>query len=399
MALTAPFRLEGTGCCLMDLLHTHVDFGSEAFRRVASRRPGDGGLEPGKLVFFEDFDRHAGGTGREALAALARPGTAPARNIGGPGVVAMVLASQLLDDGYSLGFTAARGDDDLGRDLDRLLALTPLGPPRWRVGAGATPFTSVLSDPRFDGGRGERTFLNDLGAAARLGPEHLPSEFWQADLVLFGGTGLVPRLHDALDTLLPRARAAGAYTVVSTVYDFRNERRDPAAPWPLGSGPASYAATDLLITDREEALRLSGAPDVDAALTWFLGAGVGAVAVTCGPEPVQTATADPRWGPPSRRRYPVSARVAAALAAPSAAGRDTTGAGDNFTGGLIASVARQARGQSGGWDWTQALAWAVCAGGLACLQVGGVAFEDRPGRRLAQLEAASAAYLKEQVPS
>ena len=97
-----------------------------------------------------------------------------------------------------------------------------------------------------------------------------------------GGTALTPALHDSLDSLLSRAKASGAFTFVNTVYDFRNESRAPGAPWPLGSSDASYASIDLLVTDLEEARRLSGAGDAAAALAFFRDRGVGAAVVTAG---------------------------------------------------------------------------------------------------------------------
>ena len=134
----------------------------------------------------------------------------------------------------------------------------------------------MLSDPSWDGGRGERCFVNDIGAAGDYLPADLDEEFFEADIVALGGTALVPGLHEGLPGILARARARGALTMVNTVFDFRAERRDGVGPWPLG-GPArtpgagpgpleAYRACDLLVMDKEEALRLSGLSDLGAAL-------------------------------------------------------------------------------------------------------------------------------------
>ena len=53
-------RLAGTGCSLVDFLYANVDFSGAGFERYRSRNPGDGGLEPGCLVFTEHLEAFAG---------------------------------------------------------------------------------------------------------------------------------------------------------------------------------------------------------------------------------------------------------------------------------------------------------------------------------------------------
>ena len=50
---------------------------------------------------------------------------------------------------------------------------------------------------------------------------------------------------------------------------------------------------------------------------------------------------------------------------------DTTGCGDNFTGGIIYSVASQlAKNRPGHLDLTEALSWGIASGGFICFTVG-----------------------------
>jgi sugar/nucleoside kinase (ribokinase family) len=219
-----------------------------------------------------------------------------------------------------------------------------------------------------------------------MGPDDLDEDFFRADLTLFGGTGLVPPLHDALDALLPRAKDAGAFTVVTTVYDFRNQRRDPVGPWPLGASAASYAATDLLIADREEALRLSGQSSVSTAVAWFRAHGVGAVVVTDGMNDIEAA-AGSRFVPLGAGRFPVSRSVVAELAAHPERKGDTTGCGDNFAGGVVTALAQQLEAGRESLDLGEAIAWGAACGGLACFHMGGVFTEERLGQKLARVKA------------
>lgn len=387
--------IAGAGCSLLDYLHTDVDFSSPAFQALRSRRPGDGGLVPGALVFAEDFEAFAAQGLSEALAPLTKSREPEACNIGGPGIVSLIHAAQVLGcraegggtSPFSVSFTGAMGDDPAAGRLMAMIGHHGVDTSTYRTKRGRTPFTLVLSDPRHDGGRGERSFVNEIGAAAALGPEDLPENFFGASIVAFGGTALTPALHDSLDSLLSRAKASGAFTFVNTVYDFRNESRAPDARWPLGSSGASYASIDLLVTDLEEARRLSGTGDAAAALAFFRDRGVGAAVVTAGTREILAAS----WkGGPVRPRdlkaFPVSAAILAELADPSLPRGDTTGCGDNFAGGLLASVAMQLENGDKAIDLDEALAWGVASGGLACFRVGGVWEESRPGEKRSRLE-------------
>lgn len=381
------FRISGAGCSLLDLIYANVDLSAKAVAPYRSRSPGDGGLESGRLVFTEDFERFAGRGCLEALAEITG-GQTPQTNIGGPAVVALINAVQLLDPArFSVRFVGTLGRDALGDQLRRLLALTPLDTSSYCEKPGLTPFTYVLSDPGHGGGQGERTFVNNIGTAWSLTADDLDDEFFESDLVVFGGTGLVPRLHDALDVLLLKARAARALTVVTTVYDFRSQRSNPTRRWPLGSSDRSYALIDLLIADLEEALRLSGASTGRAAVEWFVAQGVGAVLVTDGARPIEAAAASPLFLPLSSPTLPVSRWVLRELEAHPERRGDTTGCGDNFAGGVLASLANQSEAGHSPLDLEEAAAWGAACGGLACFHVGGVFREDFPGQKRQKVEA------------
>ena len=383
-----PFVIAGTGCCLLDYIYAGVNFGAPEFKSYCSRRQGDGGLVPGKLAFTEDFELFAGRDLAAVLDEITAGRSVDAINIGGPSIVALIHAAQVLDPArFEIRFAGPVGADDVGSELRRQLALTPLASARLITKPGRTPRTIVLSDPGFDQGRGERTFLNTLGAAGEFSGDDLADDFYAADLVVLGGTGLVPRLHDALDSLLAKAKRANAFTVVNTVYDFRHQRQDPNARWPLGSSDESYGRIDLLIADLEEALRLSGTETLDASLDFFMAHGVGAVVVTNGARDVAVRMGSSRYAQGIESRYPISRAIADELAAYPKRKGDTTGCGDNFVGGMLASVACQLESGAPEINLGKAIAWGVVSGGLACFQMGGVLFESHPGQKKALMDA------------
>lgn len=400
-----PIRIAGAGCCLLDLLFPKVDFASAAFEAARSRREGDGGLSPGRLVFAQDAERFTGRPFAETLAVLAgegggAPASPAAENVGGPSAVSLVHAAQMLDgEGIPVAFYGATGDDDLGRALRDRLSRTPLDATRLESRPGRTPSTYVLSDPDWDGGRGERCFVNDIGAVEGFLPSDLGESFFEADLIALGGTALVPRLHEGLPDILAKARAYGALTVANTVFDFRAERRDGVGPWPFG-GPApsaaqgagiepgpleAFRACDLLVMDRDEALRLSGKRDLGAALSFFQGCGVGAFAITRGGESVLAWAGKGRFSPFGLRELPVSGRAGreASRGVPDGRGPmgDTTGCGDAFAGGIIAALALQLKAGSGSLDLADAISWGIAAGGFTLGILGGTYYESRPGEK------------------
>ncbi|MCE5255391.1 MAG: carbohydrate kinase family protein [Spirochaetaceae bacterium] len=380
--------IHGTGCSLMDYLYVNVDLSSPAIKRAMSRTPGDGGLAPGKLVFLEDLERFSGQTFAEFLKE-ATDGREPDKaNLGGPSVVSLINAAQLLGtERYKVGFFGGHGDDETARQLLAIIGNTPLDFSGYKTVEGMTPFTVVLSDPSYDEGHGERTFVNNLGAAWNYGPADVPDSFFNADIVAFGGTALLPRIHDSLASLAVKGKKAGATVVVNTVYDYRSQAKDPTGRWALGKSDETYASIDVLVADREEAFRLSGETSIDGALAYFKAKGTGAAVVTDGAREIHFYSDGALFSRAENRKLPVSAAVKADIADPAIQKGDTTGCGDNFAGGLLASMAEQmdAGVPRGSLDLAEACSWAVASGGFSCFHIGGTYLESKPGEKRAKI--------------
>ncbi len=372
----------------MDYLYTPVNFADPKFGKYLSKKPGDGGLSPGKLVFKEEFDQfthEAYGQVRDTITGGKPPVTL---NIGGPSMVSLIHAAQMLHGlPAEVAFYGGKGDDEGSAFIEDKLARTPLKIGKYKTAGQHTPFTDVLSDPEFDQGHGERIFINNIGAAWEFKPSDLDDPFFDSDMVVFGGTALVPHIHTALCELLDKARTRKAITVVNTVYDFLNEKQAPSERWPLGRSVETYHHIDLLITDMEEALRLSGTPSVEAAVDFFKSAGAGAVIITHGSNPLHFFADNALFGRMPHTTLPVSDRVKLELSQHPEQAGDTTGCGDNFVGGVIASMARQqlARPERP-INLSRAIALGVASGGFACFYHGGTYYEDVPGQKAKQVE-------------
>ena len=377
-----------TGCALADYLYSGVKFSSPDFLKYQSKQAGDGGLSPGKLVFTEELEQFTSKPYQEIFLNLTEGKQADSINIGGPGLVSLINSSQLLDSKeFSVRYFGGAGNDETADFIFNLLQRTPLDISNYkRIGKKFTPFTHVLSDPTYDHNHGERTFINNIGAAWDFTPDLLNDDFFNSDIVCFGGTALVPRIHDSLTVLLTKAKGRNCLTVVNTVFDFRNEKRNPENPWPLGETSESLKLIDLLIMDCEESLRISGCTTIEEAARYFVSRNVASFIITNGIRDLYAFSNGMVFRKMGLMQLPVSANILETIKQNPELKGDTTGCGDNFAGGAIASLARQLKThQKGDFDFQEALTWAIASGGFACFCLGGTYLENRTGEKLAKI--------------
>ena len=252
------FTIAGVGCALADYLFTNIHLDSQAASRYLSKITGDGGLEPGNLVFTNDLEEFAGLDFHVILKDLTGNREPDAFSIGGPSIVSLIHAAQLLrPDNFNVRFYGAMGNDDIGSRIRTSLKDFPIITDSYReIKAMPSPFTFVLSDPGSEEIGSERTFVNSLGAAAAYNIDMLDDLFFQSELACYGGTALLPLIHDELHVLLKKVKDNGGINLVNTVFDFRNEKLAPGKPWPLGDSLESLELIDVLIMNGDEALKI-----------------------------------------------------------------------------------------------------------------------------------------------
>ena len=285
--MSGKIKVSGVGCCLVDLLFNDINFNSSMISPYLSKKRGDGGITPGQLVFQEEFEKYCGGAFTDVLEKITGGRTHDKINIGGPSIVSLINVAQLVDkEKCEVHFYGRGGNDEIGHYLLSALRKTPVILKDYKLIDNRTPSTVVLSDPSYDNGHGERAFLNSIGAAWDYRPDQLDEDFFNSDIVVFGGTALVPQIHDHMTTLLKKAKSKGCITIVNTVFDFRNEKANPSKRWPLGESDESYGYVDLLIADQEEAFRLSGEHDPGAAIKFFRDKKVSSLIITNGSQKI-----------------------------------------------------------------------------------------------------------------
>jgi sugar/nucleoside kinase (ribokinase family) len=220
------------------------------------------------------------------------------------------------------------GDDEAGQGLAALLKAS-FEPPR--VQRAPTSVTVALTHPS-----GERTFVSHLGHLAVSEPDALAVAIEAAapgDLLLVGGTFLLPRWRPALPALFARARERGVVTALDTGW--------PSQGWTEAVRSelfATLAHVDLFLPHLDEVRGLLGGDDLapDAALRALAPRVAGRVVVELGP---------------AGAGYLDGGRFAVAPAPPIEVA-DTVGAGDTFNAALLA-------GMRDGLPWDTAVTAAV----------------------------------------
>jgi sugar/nucleoside kinase (ribokinase family) len=373
----------------------NVKYNDKAFKEVMSINKGDGGLIEGGLVFSEDIEVFVGKPYKSILKELTKGKFPDVVNLGGPAVVALAHASQILNlDNVEVSFYGAVGDDKEAEKVRSAINSTPLIPLLHTIKDQRTATTDVFDDPSQRNGKGERSFINTIGAANYFDPEALPPSFYDADIVLLGGTALVPPLHDGLHFVLEQAKEKGCITVVGTVYDFRNEKKSPTTNWPLGK-KESYPLIDLLITDEKEALRLSGTQKVEDAAAVLISYGLSALIITRGALDMLVYSNGNLISPSNLLSMPVSHYMDDLMEKDPSLRKDTTGCGDNFVGGVLVALAKhQLKHSKEQITMSQICAYGAASGGLTCTYHGGTYYEKESGEKAKLLKPVVEAYLK-----
>jgi sugar/nucleoside kinase (ribokinase family) len=237
--------------------------------------------------------------------------------------------------GLRVAMVGVVGDDALGRFMLDALAARGVDVSACRVAAGRPTGASVVL-----GNGTDRAILTAAGTIRDTRASDVPpSLLARARHVHVGSLFLQPGLASDLPGLFRAARAGGATTSLDPNWD-------PTGSWDGGLA-AALAETDILLPNAGEALRLTGAADVETAARALAGDGRTAV-VKLG--------ADGAIAMSGGELLRARARPVVAV--------DTTGAGDSFDAGFLAA-------RLDGRPVDDALAFAVACGSLSTRAPGG----------------------------
>jgi fructokinase len=219
------------------------------------------------------------------------------------------------------------------------------------------PTPSTLAFVERDGAENRYVFMATGSADRRYAPEPLPNLPPETAFLHFGSVALLGEPAATTITQIVEAHRGRMVIVLDpnvrpTLIEDPNAYRARMDGW-MGSA-------HVVKLSREDAVYLAGGRAVEAAVTQWLALGPQAVIVTDGAEGARLYRADDATDVPGFDVEVV----------------DTIGAGDTFTAGVIASLARLDVRDAGGLDsvsvedWRLALRFASAAAALACTRAG-----------------------------
>lgn len=393
----SPITISATGVCVLDLLFNDVDLSSEAIKPYLSRTPGDGGIEPGKMTLGESLEKYSGNRNVQALLKEICGKSEPDyTNLGGVAIATLVHASQLLDHhNFELYYYGSIGDDGIGDKVRSMISRTQVKHDSLSPSAGKTCSTIVLSDPIFSAGQGERSFIY-FPNRMRYSRTNLDKRFFSSDITLFAGTENYPDIYENFTSLLKQCKENGCVTFVETSYDSYSESKNPGQKWIMGDSDECYHYIDILAMNRDEALKHSGTKNFNDAVSYFKKSGTSSFIITRGPHPIYFHS-NGKLCQEEEGYMPVSKRIVEELDNGLLSRGDTVGCGDNFVGGVLASVASQMQySKNSELSLPEACAWGVVSGAFSLTHIGGVYLEKTPGEKKFILEAYYESY-REQI--
>jgi ribokinase len=261
---------------------------------------------PGETITGGSFEMAGGGKGANQAVAAARAGAS----------VAMV---------------GAVGTDEFGARLIEELAGEGVGVAGVaRLEGAATGVAAIVVDAE-----GENQIAVASGANHMLRASDVERAFREIDLTQARCALLSLELEDEVVAQGAELAAARGMTVVVNPA--------PARPLP----PELLALGPILTPNEREAAELTGRDDPAAAATALVESGAAVAVVTAGAKGVFVA----------------SKTLTGHVAAPTVPVRDTTGAGDTFSGVLATGLAR-------GWELDRAARWATAAAALSVTKSG-----------------------------
>lgn len=248
--------------------------------------------------------------------------------------------------GASVGYVTRIGDDAFGDSFLKLWAAE--GVDASRIGRDPDAHTGIYFVTHDESGH-RFSYFRAGSAASRMSPETLPRDYLRAARILHVSgisQAISESAADAVSSAIETVREAGG--LVS--YDTNLRTR----LWPLDRARevihAAVARSQIVLPGLDDAEQLTGQPEPDSIVDFYLGLGAEIVALTLGAEGTLVAT-------PGERRKIAGRKVQAI---------DATGAGDTFDGSFLAEIAA-------GRDPFTAAAYANAAAALSTRGYGAVA--------------------------
>lgn len=361
--------ISGCGCGVEDNIYKNVDFSTSRYARF---------IRYGESTDVNVFERESGASLESAIGDIT-DGAEPQRRLGGVCVVALVDAAQLLSkDKVDVFFYKNVSANEAGNFLMEKISHTPLKTDKIVRKSGRPEISYVLCDNQKKDGT--RSFICPLHVYDELAMEvaQVDEAFFKSDFTLFNCILWEPKLENRLSYLLEKCKENGSLTLVGTASD---PRFCGGKKWVMGDGDKGYPYIDVLMMNLTEARGYAGCASYEEMTRYFKAKGVKSFVITDGMNPTYLYAGEDGPFEPYCGFIPVVSEIDDDKEKGILEKGDGVGCGDNFDGGLLASLALQKKAGVRRYSMLDAVLLGNVSGGLTSCIVGGTFTESYPGEK------------------
>lgn len=372
-------RISGVGCCVVDYIYQDVDFALPKANRYLTK-DGTHGLIISEGNLLEHLTTYFGVSEGKLIQDIVG-GITPHKTLGGVSVVTLISAAQLLFDqgDIEVYYYANIPRNELGKLTIETIRKTPLRTDRLKIVEGDSVVTHALCGNDAQGNP-SRTFIcaPSVHPSTALELEELDDDFYTSELTVFSAIQWEPLINERFSQVLRKCKEHNSITMVSTASDPLMRGRHK---WVLGDSDKVYEYIDILMMNKEEALHYSGKDDLESAVKYFQSIpSIQGVLITDGLNPTYVYGKGELCRP-----YHGFIPTVHAIDEDKARGLlphgDTVGCGDNYCGGVVASIALQLKRGAGQIDLMEACILGNLSGGITSTTTGGIFKEQFFGEK------------------
>jgi sugar/nucleoside kinase (ribokinase family) len=379
-------RLSGTGAWVIDeICDVRSVASDQSVKQYFSSESNPRGIVRGAAILKTDLERQFGQSIDRILGEILVPGRSQ-KTLGGVAAATLIGASQMLEGhGTDVFFYTNVGDDENGRIALDQLSRSPLRLDKVRKKRARCPTSIILNEAPAGDTRQERSFLSESNAGKdlMLDPSDLDNDFYASDISFFASLFWEPRIKADLTRILRKCKESGSITAIGASSD--PNLRGVTRRWELGDREEMYRYLDILVMDKSEALAYSGETELGRAFEYFKKAGVKSFLVTDGLEPTSFFS-DGSVFREAEGRLPTAQSIIRDKETGRLPTGDTVGCGDNFAGGVLASLVTQLESGQRPSIEDAAILGNLC-GAFASSYPGGTYYEQEAGEKRKRIEA------------
>lgn len=383
--------ISGLGCWVVDYIYPNIDFSLPRVKQYLSK-DGKNGLVFGEASLMSHLVEYFGKPAETIIRDIG--GEQHYQNLGGVAIITIISAAQLLYNYQDIKvyFYANLANNEAGKFIWQTLKETPVYTDYISFMEGDSVVTHAFCG-QDEQGETSRTFIcaPSVHPSTALKLEQLDANFYHSDINVFSCIQWEPEISQNFSQVLKKCKEKGSITIVGTANDplMRGRKR-----WTLGDSDEVYQYIDILIMDKAEALYYSGSDDLAAAIAFFKSFPLQGILITDGTNPTY-AYGNGNLCLPYEGFIPIVEDIIKDKRRGILPEGDTVGCGDNFAGGVIASIARQLKTKAKAIDIKEACILGNLSGGIASTITGGFFREKYAGERQALIDKYYERYRKQ----